>query len=74
MKTISLRDSNNRLSRNEMKTINGGNLNYLTKAPIGQTGTCSGDCDVTLDGVVKKGKCTVAQDYCYCSSGLGVCN
>jgi|GEM_PF-3916120 len=73
MKTINLKDSSNRLSRNEMKTIQGG-LNFLSKDLSFGGGTgCSGSCNVTLDGVKKSGTCTKSGELCYCSSGLGSC-
>lgn len=62
---LNLATMQGKLSRDEMKNILGGVVEPLE---------CSGSCDVTIDGVVKKGTCkTTSNSLCYCSSGLGQC-
>ncbi len=73
MKTISLKNVYN-LKREEMKAVFAGSRELELSDGI----NCSGNCNVTLDGVLKKGSCKIAagmggQEYCYCDSGLGSC-
>ena len=60
---MSLANIKGKLSRVEMKNIMAGSLT-----------TCSGSCDVTVNGTTTKGSCkTTDKGLCYCSSGMGQC-
>lgn len=60
---MSLANITGRLNRHEMKAI-----------MAGSGVSCSGSCDVTVNGTTTKGTCkTTTNGLCYCLSGMGQC-